>query len=385
MKRNLSVFATTVGAGLIFLAMAALYVVDVRQRAIVLRFGEVVSDADTPGLRFKLPFIDEVVKYDARILGLVTQPMEVTPLDDRRLVVDAFARWQITDSVRFRRAVGRQGETGAYSLLEPILTNAIRGTLGAVPSTRVLSDDRTSLMNQIRDSARTEADALGVQIIDVRLTRTDLPVQNLNATYARMRAEREREAADEIGRGNEAAQRVRATADRTVVELTSEARRRAEIIRGEAEARRNAIFAEAYGRDPEFFAFTRSLSAYEEAFGAEDSAFVLTPEGDFFEYLRGPGTPAEGVERAAEVQRELEAQMQAAGVQPGSTDLTDMPELNEELRVPSVGDLTEDIPGLDTSRIPSLNQTGAEDAAASEPAPDGGDSTDTAPEVAPAN
>lgn len=381
MKRILPYVLVPVFAVVAIVLIGSIYVVDVRQRALVLRFGEVVSVSDTPGIRFKLPVIDDVVKYDARILGLTTQPMEVTPLDDRRLVVDAFARWQITDVVRFRRAVGRLGEDGAYQLLEPILTNAIRGALGSVPSTTVLSDDRTTLMNQIRDSARTEADALGVQIIDVRLTRTDLPGQNLSATYARMRAEREREAADEIGRGNEAAQRVRAAADRTVVELTSEARRRAEIIRGEAEARRNAIFADAYGRDPEFFAFTRSLSAYETSFAAGNTSFVLSPTGEFFEYLRAPGKPAAGIERAAEVQKALEAQMEAVGVSPDAQtgDLTDMPELSDpNLRAPSVDDLTDEIPGLDPARIPSLGGAGLDaatgaDAGADAAAPEAGD------------
>ncbi len=167
--------------------------------------------------------------------------MEVTPLDDRRLVVDAFARWQIVDVVRFRRAVGAGGIAQAQSRLEGILTNAIRGVLGSVPSTTVLSNDRTPLMNQIRDQARSDAEALGVRVIDVRLTRTDLPEQNLTATYGRMRAEREREAADEVARGGEAAQRVRASADRTVVELTSEARRQAEVDprRGRRRAQRH--------------------------------------------------------------------------------------------------------------------------------------------------
>jgi len=271
------------------LAMASIYIVDVRQRALVLRFGEVVAVRDTPGLGLKLPLIDRVVKYDGRILGLPTEPMEVTPADDRRLVVDAFARWQITDPVRFRRAVGSGGIGFAETRLSGIMTDTIRAVLGAVPSTAVLSQDRTSLMNQIRDSAREEAQALGVNVIDVRLTRTDLPQQNLEATYDRMRAEREREAADERARGGEAAQRVRAAADRTVVEVTSEARRRAEIVRGEADATRNAIYAEAFGRDPEFFAFTRSMTAYERALRGDTSSIVLQPEGEFFSYLRSDG------------------------------------------------------------------------------------------------
>lgn len=290
MRRFVSTLALPLAIVVAVIAMSAIYIVDVRQKALVLRFGEVVSVRETPGLGFKVPLLDRVVKYDGRILGLQTDPMEVTPLDDRRLVVDAFARWQITDVVRFRRAVGGSGIDLAQQRLQGIMTNAIRGVLGSVPSTTVLSDDRTALMNQIRDAARAQAENLGVQVIDVRLTRTDLPEQNLAATYARMRAEREREAADEIARGGEAAQRVRATADRTVVELTSEARMRAEVIRGEADARRNAIYADAFGRDPEFFAFTRSMTAYERSLRGENSSLVMDPSGEFFSYLQNDGS-----------------------------------------------------------------------------------------------
>lgn len=291
MRRMVSIMALPLLVVVAIAVMASVYIVDVREKALVLRFGEVVNVREEPGLGFKLPVIDRVVRYDARILGLQTDPMEVTPLDDRRLVVDAFARWQIADAVTFRRAVGEGGIDFAQQRLGGIMTNAIRGVLGSVPSTTVLSDDRTALMNRIRDNARAEADSLGIQIIDVRLTRTDLPEQNLAATYARMRAEREREAADEIARGGEAAQRVRATADRTVVELTSDARRQAEIIRGEADAQRNAIYADAFGRDPEFFAFTRSMTAYERALQAGNSSVVLSPDGEFFSYL---GTGGQG-------------------------------------------------------------------------------------------
>ncbi|WP_312528659.1 protease modulator HflC [Paracoccus sp. (in: a-proteobacteria)] len=289
MKRAISVLALPFVVVVAVVVMASVYIVDVRERALVLRFGEVVEVRENPGLFIKVPFIDQVVRYDARILGLPTKPMEVTPLDDRRLVVDAFARWQIVDTARFRRAVGNGGIDFAQTRLDPIVTNAIRQVLGSVPSTNVLSNDRTGLMNQIRDKARAEAEDLGVRIIDVRLTRTDLPEQNLNATYARMRAEREREAADEIARGGEAAQRVRAAADRTVVELTSEARKKSEVVRGEADARRNAIYADAFGRDPEFFAFTRSMTSYERALKGENSSIVISPDGEFFDYLRSDG------------------------------------------------------------------------------------------------
>jgi membrane protease subunit HflC len=269
------------------LILSTMFIVDERERALVMQFGKVVQVRDEPGLGFKIPLLQEVVKYEDRILGLFTQEMEVTPADDRRLVVDAFARWRIVDLVRFREALGTGGTEQAQMRLDRIVNAAIREILGSVPSSRVLSEDRTSLMNQIRDLARREAIEFGVDVIDVRLTRTDLPTQNLESTYARMRAEREREAADEIARGNEAAQRVRAAAEREVVEVTSEARKKAEIVRGVADAERNKVYAEAFGKDPEFFAFTRSLTAYERALKGGNSSIVLTPDSEFFDYLGG--------------------------------------------------------------------------------------------------
>jgi membrane protease subunit HflC len=269
--------------------LSSLFIVDEREKALVLQFGQVKQVKEDPGLGFKIPLIQEVVRYDGRILGLPTTPVEVTMLDDRRLVVDAFARWRIVNLVEFREAVGAGGEVQALRRLESIINPAIQQVLGSVNSNRVLSEDRTSLMNQIRDIARAQASNLGIEVIDVRLTRTDLPEQNLDATFARMRAEREREAADEIARGGEAAQRVRASADRTVVELTSDARRQADVIRGEADAERNAIYAEAFGKDPEFFAFTRSLTSYERALQPGNSSIVMQPDSEFFDYLRSDG------------------------------------------------------------------------------------------------
>ncbi|PKP82579.1 MAG: protease modulator HflC [Alphaproteobacteria bacterium HGW-Alphaproteobacteria-2] len=275
------------------LGLSALFVVDERENALVLQFGQIKDIKTEPGLGFKLPLIQNVVRYDIRIQGIQTEPLEITPLDDRRLVVDAFARWRITDVRRFREALGAGSIPAAQSRIERIMNAAIREVLGSVPSGAVLSEERSALMARIRDQARQEALALGVDVIDVRLTRTDLPEQNLAATFARMRAEREREAADEIARGNEAAQRVRALADRTVVELVSEANREAEKIRGEADAQRNAIYADAFGRDPEFFAFTRSLTAYERALKGENSTMVMSPDSIFFDYLRSDQGRAE--------------------------------------------------------------------------------------------
>ncbi len=283
---NRSTLILPILAVIVAVVLSSLFIVDEREKGLVLQFGQVKQVKETPGLGFKVPLIQEVVKYEDRILGLQTQPLEVTPLDDRRLVVDAFARWRIVNLVDFREAVGAGGEDAAQVRLERIITAAIREVLGGVPSNRVLSEDRTALMNQIRDNARRQALSLGVDVVDVRLTRTDLPEQNLAATFARMRAEREREAADERARGEEAAQRVRAAADRTVIELTSDARRQAEVIRGEADAERNRVYAEAFGRDPEFFAFTRSLTAYERALQGGNSSIVMQPDSAFFDYLR---------------------------------------------------------------------------------------------------
>lgn len=266
--------------------LSSVFIVDEREKALVLQFGRVIDVKEEPGLAFKIPLIQEVVRYDDRILSRDIDPLEVTPLDDRRLVVDAFARYRIVDVNQFRQAVGAGGIEFAEDRLDSILRAETREVLGSVSSNDILSSDRAALMLRIRNSAIAEAQSLGVEIIDVRLKRTDLPTENLDATFQRMRAEREREATDERARGNEAAQRVRAQADRTVVELVSDSERQSEIIRGEADARRNAIFAEAFGADPEFFEFYRSLTAYERALKGENSTMVMSPDSEFFNYLR---------------------------------------------------------------------------------------------------
>lgn len=272
--------------GALFLALSSIFIVDERQKALVLRFGRVVQVQEDPGLAFKAPFIDEVVRYDDRILSLEVGPLEITPLDDRRLVVDAFARYRIADVESFREAVAGEGVFGAERRLDKIMRDQTREVLGSVSSNDILSSDRAALMLRIRNGAIAQARSLGLEVIDVRLKRTDLPQANLEATFARMRAEREREAADEIARGEEAAQRVRAQADRTEVELVSEAEREAEVIRGEADAERNGIFAEAYGADAEFFEFYRSLNAYSAALQSGNSSMVLSPDSEFFNYLK---------------------------------------------------------------------------------------------------
>lgn len=268
------------------LVLSSVFIVDEREKALVLQFGRVVSVKEDPGLGFKYPLIQEVVRYDDRILSRDMDPLEITPSDDRRLVVDAFARYRISDVEKFRQAVGAGGEAAAASRLDSILRAQIREALGSVSSSDILSEDRAALMTVIRDSAREDAEDLGIEIIDVRLKQTDLPPENLNATYDRMKAERGREAADERARGNEAKQRIQAQADREVVELESDARRQAEIIQGEADARRNAIFAQVFGADPEFFEFYRSMTAYQNALRSGQASMVLSPDSEFFTYLK---------------------------------------------------------------------------------------------------
>lgn len=271
--------------GALIVGLSSIFIVDERQKALVLQFGQIRNVQEEPGLSFKVPFLQNVVYYDSRIQSLDTDPLEVIPADDRRLVVDAFARWRIADLVQFRQAVGTGGILQAESRLDLILRSNLRQVLGSVNSNDILSADRVSLMNRIRDAAIVEARALGVDVVDVRIKKTDLPRTNLQQTFDRMTAEREREATDERARGREAAQRVRALADRTAVELLSEANRDANIIRGEADGERNAIFAEAFGRDPEFFSFYRSLAAYEKALNGNNSTLVITPDSEFFDYL----------------------------------------------------------------------------------------------------
>ncbi|CUI65294.1 protease modulator HflC [Cognatishimia activa] len=287
MTRSLLALIALVGA--VFVALNSLFIVDEREKVLVLQFGAVADIKEEPGLAFKLPFIQNVARYDDRILSRDLDPIEVTPLDDRRLVVDAFARYRIDDVNQFRQATGAAGDQAiavAGRRLDSILRSQTREILGSVASNDILSTDRAALMLRIRTGAIRDAQALGLEVIDVRLKRTDLPRENLDATFARMRAEREREATDERARGQEAAQRIRAQADRTVVELVSDAKRQAEIIRGEADANRNAIFADAYGSDQEFFEFYRSLAAYRAALLENNSTMVMSPDSEFFNYLK---------------------------------------------------------------------------------------------------
>tara|TARA_R110000782_G_scaffold7840_4_gene25976 strand:- start:681 stop:1769 length:1089 start_codon:yes stop_codon:yes gene_type:complete len=271
----------------IIAALSSIYIVDEREKALVLRFGQIKQVREEAGIGFKIPLLDEVVRYDDRILSLETPMIEVTPADDRRLEVDAFVLYRIANVRQFREALGVDGGRQAEIQLNGILDGQIRAVLGSqgVTSNTILSPERSALMDQIRERSDARAQALGLDVVDVRLRQTNLPEQNFDATLQRMIAERAREATDERARGREAALRVTALADRTYEEMLSEARRDARITEGEADAERNKIFAQAYSKNVEFFEFYRSLSAYEEALTGENSSMVLSPDSQFFNYL----------------------------------------------------------------------------------------------------
>lgn len=316
--------------------LSSLYVVDEREKGLVLRFGRVVQVKEAPGLYFKMPLVDEVVRYDDRILSRDLDPIEVTPLDDRRLVVDSFARYRISDVEQFRQATGAGGQQAAAQRIDSILRAQVREILGQVTSNDILSTDRAELMLRIRNGAIEESRPLGIDVIDVRLKRTDLPQSNLEATFQRMISEREREAADEIARGNEAAQRTRAAADRTVVELVSDSTRQSEIIRGEADARRNNIFATAYGADPEFFEFYRSMTAYERALSGDTTRMVLSPDSEFFTFLQAANPREVDLEAAAEAAAEGIEALEL----PNSEELEGVPDIDD---MPNADTLREEI------------------------------------------
>ena len=281
-------FAVIFAVAVTVLGLMSLFIVDEREKVLVLRFGQIKQVITNPGLGFKFPWLDQVVRFEDRILQLETPLIEVTPADDRRLEVDAFVMYRIADIVQFRQALGAGGEREASIQLNDILDGQIRAVLGAdgVTSNAILSPERANLMESIRVAAQVRAKDLGLDVVDVRLRQTNLPEQNFDATLQRMIAEREREATDERARGREAAQRVTAVADRTYEELLSEARKDGLIIEGEADAERTKILAQAFGADPEFFDFYRSLRAYETSITAENSTLVIPPDHEFLTYLQ---------------------------------------------------------------------------------------------------
>jgi modulator of FtsH protease HflC len=277
-------------AAVVILALAAaygsLFTVYQTKQALVVRFGEPVRVITEPGLQWKIPLADTVITVDNRILDLENAAQEVFASDQRRLVIDAFARYRITNVLRFYQTV--TNVEGANSRLSSLLNAALRRVLGEATLIHVVRDDRATLMARVRDQLDREARAFGIEVVDVRIRRADLPEQNSQAVYQRMQTERQRQAASIRGEGNQKSQEIRAKADRDVTVLVAEAQSRGEQIRGEGDAERNRIFADAYTKDPDFFAFYRSMQAYEAGLRAGDTRLVLRPDSDFFRYFGNP-------------------------------------------------------------------------------------------------
>lgn len=278
------------GAVAVVLLASSAFTVHQTQQVLVTQFGEPVRVIREPGLHWKLPFIQTVIAFDRRLLDFDSSAQEVVLGSQRRLVVDAFTRYRITDPLRFFQTVGAT-EAGIRSRLEPSVTSALRGALANETLPAVLSAERARIMGEIRQRVASDTQDLGIEVVDVRLRRADLPEGNTQAILARMQSERERVAREVRARGAEAAQRIVASADRDRTVLLAEAQAKAQTLRGEGEQVAIAIFAEAFQRDPEFFQFYRTMQAWREAFSDGDTRMLLSPDSDFFRYFRTMPTP----------------------------------------------------------------------------------------------
>ena len=270
----------------LILGYGSLFTVYQTRQALVVRLGQPVRVVTEPGLNFKIPLIDSVIHIDKRILDLENPSQEVIASDQKRLVVDAFARYKITKPLMFYQTVG--SVEGANSRLSTLLNSALRRVLGEATLTHVVKDDRALLMARVREQLEAEAQAFGIAIVDVRIRRADLPEQNSQAVYQRMQTERQREAAEFRAQGSQRGQEIRARADRDVTVLIADATNKAEQVRGEGDGERNRIFADAYGRDSDFFAFYRAMQAYEAGLRHTDTRMLLKPDSEFFRFFVDP-------------------------------------------------------------------------------------------------
>ena len=277
---------------------ACTFVVSQTQSALVLRLGAVRSVVTAPGLYFKLPApFEQVTLLDNRILDLDLPAQEIIASDQKRLVVDAFTRYRISDPLRFYQAVNNIPR--ANSQLASIVNGNVRSVLAEASFIAMVRTERSRLMNRIRDDVNREAARFGMTVVDVRLRRVDLPAANSAAVFQRMQTERQREAAEARALGGQQAQEVRARADRDATVIVAEAQQRSDVIRGEGEAERNKVFAEAFGKDPEFFSFYRSMQAYEASIKPGDTRMVLTPDSPFFRFFNGPSAQRQDGQAAA--------------------------------------------------------------------------------------
>lgn len=270
----------------VIVGYSSLFTVSEKEQALVIRLGRPVAVVSEPGLNFKAPFIDTVISIDKRILDLENPSQEVIASDQKRLVVDAFARYRIKNPLRFYQSIG--SIQAANIQLTTLLNAALRRVLGEATFIQVVRDEREGLMTRIREQLDREADQYGIQVVDVRIRRADLPEANSQAVYQRMQTERQREAAEFRAQGGQKAQEIRSKADREATVIIAEANSTAEQTRGAGDAERNRLFAEAYGRDPDFFAFYRSMSAYETGLRSNDTRFLLRPDSEFFRFFANP-------------------------------------------------------------------------------------------------
>ena len=295
MKSPVAVFAALVAILLLVIGVGtSAFIVRQTEQALVLRFGEPITGRGLitdPGLHFKVPFIETVVYLDNRILDLETSKQEVLASDNNRIEVDAFLRYKIVDPLRFYQSVGTTQR--ADGQLANVLNSAVRRVLGEANMPQIVRDQRSQLMVRIREQVEQEASKFGVTIKDVRIRRADLPKQISEKVFSRMQTERAREAAEFRAQGAEQAQRITSKADRDVVVLRAQAQQQADQLRGEGEAQRNGIFAEAYGKDPDFFSFWRSMQAYEAGLKSGDTRLILSPNSQFFRYFGSSGRQGE--------------------------------------------------------------------------------------------
>ena len=268
-------------------AYGSLFIVQEINQAIVLQFGDPKKIITKPGLNFKIPFIQNVVYLDRRVLNLDNPPEEVIAADQKRLIVDAFARFKIVDPLKFYISVGN--ERVARSRLATIINSRIRSVLGTQELATLLSTDRAVHMGTIQNDVNTEAQNFGITIVDVRIKRADLPPANSEAIYARMQTERQREAKEFRAQGAEMAAKITSTADKEVTVILANANKESEIMRGEGDGKRNKIFASAFGRDPQFFGFYRAMQSYEKALIGGDTSMILSPDSDFFKFFGNTG------------------------------------------------------------------------------------------------
>jgi membrane protease subunit HflC len=287
MNRNGLFLGGIVAAIVIIVALFSLYTVNPREQVLLLQFGAPQRLVTEPGLHVKVPFLQQAQFIPKMLLNLDAPAEEVIAQDKKRMVVDAFARWKIVDPLRFYQSL--YDETTATMRLTPILSSDVRRVLGSQTFAAMLSGKRAELMVQIRDEINRDADGYGIKIVDVRIRRADLPPQNSQAIYRRMQQERTREANEFRAEGEEISQRVKARAEREVTVLTAEATRDSEILRGQGDAEKTKVLGAAYGQDADFFAFYRSLEAYQDAFPGDNTTMVLSPTGEFFRYFGAPG------------------------------------------------------------------------------------------------